>query len=77
MRAAIRAVRDLGAERVVAAVAVASLPACTLLHAEANELVCDVNPAFLRSVGEWYRDFSPITDGEVRSLLARAAAIAA
>lgn len=77
MRAAIRAVRDLGAERVVAAPAVASLPACALLQAEADELVCDVNPAFLRSVGEWYRDFSQITDGEVRDLLARAADIAA
>ena len=77
MRAAIRAVRDLGAERVVAALAVASLPACALLHAEADELVCDVKPAFLRSVGEWYSEFSPITDGEVRNLLARAADLAA
>ncbi len=77
MRAAIRAVRDLGAERVVAAPAVASLPACALLQAEADELVCDVYPAFLRSVGEWYRDFSQVTDGEVRNLLARAADIAA
>jgi len=44
---------------------------------EADELVCDVKPAFLRSVGEWYSEFSPITDGEVRNLLARAADIAA
>lgn len=72
MRAAIRAVRDLGAERVVAALPVASLPACALLRAEADELVCEITPAFLRSVREWYRDFSEVTDGEVRALLARA-----
>jgi putative phosphoribosyl transferase len=72
MRAAIRAVRDLGVKRVVAALPVASLPACALLHAEADELVCEVQPAFLQSVGEWYRDFSQVTDGEVRDLLARA-----
>jgi putative phosphoribosyl transferase len=75
MRAAIRAVRDLGARRVVAALPVGSLPACALLHAEADELVCEVKPAFLQSVGEWYRDFSEITDGEVRDLLARTADI--
>jgi predicted phosphoribosyltransferase len=77
MRAAIRAVRDLGAERVVAALPVGSLSACALLHAEADELVCEVKPAFLRSIGEWYSEFSPITDGEVRNLLARAADSAA
>ena len=75
MRAAIRAVREMGAERVVAALPVGSLAACALLHAEADELVCEIKPAFLQSVGEWYRDFSEITDGEVRGLLARAAGI--
>jgi putative phosphoribosyl transferase len=73
MRAAIRAVRGLQPARIVAALPVASLPACALLHAEADELVCEIKPAFLRSVGEWYRDFPEITDGEVRSLLGRAA----
>lgn len=73
MRAAIRAVRDMGAARVVAALPVASLPACALLRAEADELVCEVTPAFLQSIGQWYEDFSQITDGEVRALLARAA----
>jgi putative phosphoribosyl transferase len=72
MRAAIRAVRGLQPARVVAALPVGSLPACTLLHAEADELVCEIKPAFLKSVGEWYCDFPEITDGEVRALLARA-----
>lgn len=72
MRAAIRAARNQGAQRVVAALPVASLPACALLQAEADELVCEIKPAFLRSIREWYRDFSEVTDGEVRALLARA-----
>lgn len=76
MRAAIRAARDLGAGRVVAALPVASLAACALLQAEADELVCEIKPAFLRSIREWYRDFSEITDGEVRALLARAGDVA-
>ncbi|HEX4969766.1 MAG TPA: phosphoribosyltransferase family protein [Steroidobacteraceae bacterium] len=74
MRAAIRAARGLRPARIVAALPVASLAACALLHAEADELVCEIKPAFLRSVGECYRHFPEITDGEVRALLARAAA---
>jgi putative phosphoribosyl transferase len=73
MLAAIRAVRGLRPARVVAALPVAPLPACALLQAEADELVCEIKPVFLRSIGEWYRDFTPTTDGEVRNLLARAA----
>lgn len=72
MRAAIRAVRDMGARRVVAALPVASVPALALLHAEADEVVCRVAPVALRSVGEWYCDFSQTTDQEVQALLDRA-----
>jgi putative phosphoribosyl transferase len=72
MRAATRAVRQLQAERVVAALPVASLAACELLHAEADEVVCEVTPAYLQTIREWYSDFPEVTDGDVRDLLARA-----
>jgi predicted phosphoribosyltransferase len=72
MRAAIRAVRDMGARRVIAALPVASLTALDLLHAEADEVVCRIAPAALQSVGEWYCDFSQTTDQEVQTLLDRA-----
>jgi predicted phosphoribosyltransferase len=72
MRAAIRAVRELGAEKVVVALPVASVSACLLLHEEADEVVCGITPGCFQSVGEWYVDFRQTDDDEVRQLLARA-----
>jgi putative phosphoribosyl transferase len=41
------------------------------LRREADEVVCVMAPAQLWSVGQWYDDFSPTTDEDVRDLLAR------
>lgn len=74
MRAAIRATRQLGAARVVAAVPVASSQALRLMRAEADEVVCALEPDLFQAVGEWYRDFEQTDDTEVASLLAHARA---
>jgi putative phosphoribosyl transferase len=74
MRAAIRAARQLGAARVVAAVPVASPEALRLMRAEADEVVCALEPERFQAVGEWYRDFEQTDDTEVAALLAQSRA---
>lgn len=67
-RAACEVVHRLGAARVVVAspVAPAGITAGDLA---ADELVCCTMPKGFRAVGNYYRDFSPTTDDEVRALL--------
>jgi predicted phosphoribosyltransferase len=72
MRAAVRAIRTRGAHRIVVAVPAASLETCQELRDEADDVICEVTPEPFRSVGVWYRDFSPISDEQVGELLERA-----
>ena len=69
MRAALRAVRQLGPARVVVAVPVAAMDAYTEFRAVADEVVCLSTPEPFESVGNWYDDFTQTTDDEVRALL--------
>jgi len=69
MIAAIRAVRELGARRVVVAIPVASYAAHRKLEAEADEVVCLLTPNDFHCVGDWYRDFAQTSDAEVSALL--------
>jgi len=72
MRAAVEAVRKLGARRVVTAVPVSAPEACGRLGEEADECVCVGEPADFAAVGGFYQDFEPTSDDEVRTLLAAA-----
>ena len=63
--AALRAVRHQQPRRVVLAVPVCSPEALERLRSEADELVCLEVPARMRGVGEWYEDFSQVSDEEV------------
>ena len=74
MRAAVRALRELGPARIVVAVPVGSVEACAELAAEADDLVCLVTPRPFHGVGAWYDDFSQTTDAEVVAALAAPAA---
>ena len=51
------------------AVPVAPEETCAELRAEVDEVVCVLTPARFHAVGEWYDDFTPTTDAEVRELL--------
>ena len=73
MHAAIKALRQEEAGRIVVAVPVAAPETCESLKAEADEIVCAVTPEPFLAVGLWYDDFSPTTDEEVRDLLERSA----
>jgi erythromycin esterase-like protein/predicted phosphoribosyltransferase len=72
MWAAVHAVRQEGAARVVVAVPVADPDVCAALRSEADEVVCLLTPKPLQAVGLWYEDFSQTTDDEVRELLRKA-----
>jgi predicted phosphoribosyltransferase len=74
MRAAIAALRDLGAAEIVVAVPTAPREACEALSREVNEVVCASTPEPFTAVGLWYHDFTPVSDDEVREILAGAAA---
>jgi len=69
MRAAVRAVRQLGPLRIVVAVPVGAASTCDELGRVADEVVCSRMPDPFSAVGQWYRNFSQTTDEEVRALL--------
>jgi len=73
-RAALRAVRARGAARTILAVPVAPSASVAAMRDEADEVVVLASPRHFRSVGEWYVSFGQLTDADVLSLLAQAAA---
>jgi putative phosphoribosyl transferase len=70
MRAAITAVRQQQPARIVVAVPVAPLATIALLRQEADEVVCPAMPEPFFGIGQWYEDFTQITDEQVQELLA-------
>ena len=70
--AAVEAVRRLGAAQVVVAAPVGSDSAVAMLAAAADACICAIVPRRFGSVGRWYADFEPVSDEEVRALLATA-----
>jgi predicted phosphoribosyltransferase len=73
LRAAIAYLRGAGAARIVVAVPVGALETCEELRRDADEVVCLQTPESFFAVGQFYDDFAPVSDEEVRRLLARAA----
>ncbi|MFZ0190026.1 MAG: phosphoribosyltransferase [Streptosporangiaceae bacterium] len=73
-RAAFPAARARGARRVILAVPVGSVEGTAALRRDADEVVCLHTPARFLAIGEWYDDFSQVTDEEVAILLGKAAA---
>lgn len=72
MRAAVLALRRQHPASVIVAVPVAALSTCEDLKQEVDEIVCLLTPENFFAVGQWYEDFSQITDEEVQEILRRA-----
>lgn len=72
MRAAVAAVRQQQPARVVVAAPVGAAATCNELQREAHEVICAYAPEGFLAVGQWYWDFSQVTDEEVRRLLQEA-----
>jgi predicted phosphoribosyltransferase len=70
MRVALDVVRRRGPRVLVAAVPVAAPDSLAMAAEEADRVECVMAPPSFRAVGPWYADFTQVTDGEVRRLLA-------
>ncbi len=73
VRAALRALAELGPRRRVLAVPVAPPDTIARLAREAEEIVVLEEPEWMAAVGQFYRDFTQTEDAEVVRLLAEAA----
>jgi putative phosphoribosyl transferase len=69
MRAAAAALLTQQPERLTVAVPVAPVETCTEMRHEVDDVVCLYSPQPFFAVGNWYEDFSQISDEEVRQLL--------
>jgi putative phosphoribosyl transferase len=72
MRAAVAALREERAARVVVAVPIAPPETCDAFRDIVDDIVCARTPEPFYAVGLWYEDFSQTTDDEVHELLERA-----
>ena len=73
-RAAITVVRAQQPKRLVLAVPVAQASIIEELAREVDELTCLLTPGDLYAIGVWYEDFPQLTDENVRTIMALAAA---
>lgn len=67
--AAARALRQLGADRVVIATPVAPRETISVLMGEASDVACLACPEDFYAVGAWYLDFHQVSDDEVLEYL--------
>ncbi len=68
--AALRAIWRQRPRRLILAVPVCAPDSAARLREEADEVVCLLMPPLLHGVGQWYRDFSQVSDDEVVAALA-------
>jgi predicted phosphoribosyltransferase len=72
MRAGAAALKAQRPDHLVIAVPVAAAETCESLRHEVDEVICAITPEPFLAVGQWYQDFSQVSDEEVRELLQRA-----
>jgi putative phosphoribosyl transferase len=72
MRAAVQAVRQLGASSITVAVPVAAPDSVAQLEALTDRIVCLHLPHDLYAIGRWYENFDQTSDRQVVELLQRA-----
>lgn len=70
---ALQALRKEGARQLVLAVPVGSPSTVKKMAEIADKVICLMQPAHFRAVGQFYQDFSQTTDEEVITILRRAA----
>ena len=73
MLAAVSALRQLNAARIIIAAPVIAASTCPDMQRVADEVTAVIIPERFYAVGQWYEDFTQTTDEEVRELLAQAA----
>ena len=71
MRAAIASLRAQRVRQVIAAVPVAPRETCIELERETDAAICLATPQPFLAVGQWYEEFAPPAEEEIRELLRR------
>ena len=74
MLAAIRAVRKQKPEAIIVAVPVAAPRVYESFMPEVDDIICLATPQPFLGVGQWYDDFSQVSDKQVRNLLEKTSA---
>ena len=72
MHAAIDAVRLQNPRSITVAVPVAPLDTINALRRKVDEVICPLQPTQFSSIGQWYEDFSQVSDETVTKLLSQA-----
>jgi putative phosphoribosyl transferase len=73
MRVAIVALRQMAPAGIVVAAPVAAYSAARRLETQVDAFICTQTPKVFNAIGEFYDDFSQVSDDEVKELLTRAA----
>ncbi len=71
MHAALDAVRLQNPRSIVIAVPVAPPDSISELRQKVDEVICPLQPTQLSSIGQWYEDFSQVSDEDVTELLSQ------
>jgi putative phosphoribosyl transferase len=69
MRAAVAALRSQQPAQIVVAVPVAPAQTIMVLRREVDAVICLETPEPFMAIGQWYRDFTQVSDSEVKTLL--------
>ena len=72
MQAALMGLRARDPARIVVAVPTAPLETCEAFQQLVDEMICTTTPEPFYGVGQWYEDFSQVTDEQVQTLLEQA-----
>jgi putative phosphoribosyl transferase len=75
MKAAIATLKEEKIERLIVAIPVSPLETADELRAMADEFVCLYTPSDFMAVGNYYRDFTQVTDEEVAEILKESGAL--
>ncbi|NOR56799.1 MAG: phosphoribosyltransferase [Sulfurovum sp.] len=71
MHAAIDAVHLQNPRSIVIAIPVAPPESISALRQKVDEVICPLQPTELSSIGQWYEDFSQVSDEDVTELLSQ------
>lgn len=72
MHAAIDAVKQQNPQKIIVAIPVAPPDSVESLNQMVDEVICPLQPQRLSSIGQWYADFSQVSDATVIDLLNQA-----
>lgn len=71
-RASVEAVKKYKPKRIIFSAPVCAKQSVAALESQVDKVICVIEPVKLRAVGQFYRDFEPVSDEEVFKILKQA-----